>query len=244
MKTPDYLSYDRYKKKKSSKPSKRFLIFTTTFFLTLFLFTVVAKGLSPNVDVTIGNDSETDAKETGLGVKKFIDERLKMIQMEDNNTGASTSTDNKNVYKSGDASFNDYSKKLESQNDKEEKVNIPNQKAHQTTNPSYQQNQANPFTQQAAPPPRPTNSDLSKPFNSTRTSSATKVYVGRYSNVEQAKVAQGILMDSGLNISPYVKNMGSYYTLQVGSYSNKATASSVANQLQQNNFPARVVQEQ
>lgn len=238
MKTPDYLSYDRYKRKKDSKPSKRILIFTTTFFLTLLLFTLVAKSLSPNVDVTIGNDSETDAKETGLGVKKFIDERLKMIQMDDNGSGGAANDNSpKNAYQAGDASFNNYSKKIEEQEAaEEEKVTLPTAKAPQSTNTTNQNTQI-------VAPPRPSSSDLSRPFNTSKTSTSSKVYVGRYSNIEQAKVAQGILMDSGLNISPYVKNMGSYYTLQVGSYSNKSTASSVANQLQQNNFPARVVQE-
>ena len=82
MKTPDYLSYERYKREKSSSSNRRISIFITTFVITLLLFIAVVKGLSPDVDVTIGEDEYMDAKESGLGVKRFIDERLKMIQME------------------------------------------------------------------------------------------------------------------------------------------------------------------
>ncbi len=66
MKTPDYLSYDRYKKKKKDPSKKGMTLAITTFFATLLVFTVVARVLSPDVDVTIGEDTETDAKETGL----------------------------------------------------------------------------------------------------------------------------------------------------------------------------------
>lgn len=233
MKTPDFMSYDRYKKKKKDNSKSGLIMFITTFFATLLLVTIIAKGLSPNVDVSIGDDSATDAKDTGLGVKKFIDERLKMIQMDDN--GSKSATDDSKQSKTGynDQSFDKYSKDVNDdsslmQQVNDEPVKIPTKK---TKNSQVDTNVA---------PPRPSNNDLARPFESPRT---TKVLVGRYSTFEQAKVAQGILMDSGLNISPFVKNMGDYYTLQVGSYSSRATASSVASELQRNNFPARVVQE-
>jgi len=73
MKTPDYLNYNRYKKKKKDNSKNSVMIFVTTFFAMLLIFTIVAKSLSPDVDVTIGDDSQTDAKESGLGVKRFID---------------------------------------------------------------------------------------------------------------------------------------------------------------------------
>lgn len=232
MKTPDYLSYDRYKKKKKNDKSKNgVLLFVTTFFATLLLFTIIAKSLSPNVDVSIGEDTGTDAKETGLGVKKFIDDRLKVIQMEDNSAGASAKGDNKINRVNNDASFDKYSQELD------EKINLPTDKtdgsATTNDNDNYQ-------TKVASNPPRPNTKDLSTPFVSPK---MTKVYVGRYATIEQAKVAQGILLDSGINITPFVKDLGGSYTLQVGSYSNKAKADGLASELQRNNFPARVVQE-
>ena len=70
-----------------------------------------------------------------------------------------------------------------------------------------------------------------------------KVIVGYYTTAEQAEVAKGIIMDSGLNIQPFVKNIGAAYTLQVGSFSSREKAQSVANDLLKNNFPARVIVE-
>lgn len=231
MKTPDYLSYDRYKKKKKKTDSKNnALTFVVTFFVTLLFFTIVAKSLSPDVDVTIGNDSGTEAKDTGLGVKKFIDERLKMIQMDDNTAGVSTNLDTKKASNYNNDSFNKFSQETE------EKVNIP--KKDQTDDQAIEDDETVQSTHN--PPPRPTAKDLSTPFVSPKTS---KVLVGRYATLEQAKVAQGILLDAGLNITPFVKDMGGAYTLQVGSYSSRAKAEGLAAELQRNNFPARIVQE-
>jgi len=232
MKTPDYLSYERYKKKKDSNPNKRILIFVTTFFATLLIFTIVAKSLSPDVDVTIGNESGTDAKETGLGVKKFIDERLKMIQMEDNSAGVSIKNDDKKASGYDDENFDKYSQEVEV----EEKINIPTKQ-----NKINKIEEDEEVIQPVNNPPRPTSKDVStNPFESPKMS---KVYVGRYSTLEQAKVAQEILMDSGLGITPFVRDIGNSYTLQIGSYSSRAKADGLASELQRNNFPARVVQE-
>lgn len=231
MKTPDYLSYDRYKKKKKKDNSKNnALTFVVTFFVTLLFFTIVAKSLSPDVDVTIGGDSGTDAKETGLGVKKFIDERLKMIQMDDNSAGVSLKTVDKSTSAYDDESSNKFSQELE------EKINIPTKK-DQNNNSEIEDDVP---VQSAHNAPRPSGRDLSTPFVSPKTS---KVFVGRYATLEQAKVAQGILLDSGLDITPFVKDMGGSYTLQVGSYSSRAKAEGLASELQRNNFPARIVQE-
>ncbi len=235
MKTPDYLSYERYKKKKDNNPNKRMFLFLTTFFATLLVFTLVVKSLSPDVDVTIGDDPQTDAKESGLGVKKFIDERLKMIQMDDNSAGVSVKKESKEAIEYSQED-NYYS------NNTDEKINIPSKNSKQYEEEILEEpiKLQIPTSNKIQQPPRPTGRELSKPFESPKVS---KVYVGRYSTIEQAKVAQEILMDSGLNITPFVKNTGSYYTLQIGSYSNRAKAEVIASELQKNSFPARIVQE-
>lgn len=237
MKTPDFMSYERYKKKKNGDSKNGMVIAIITFFLALLFFTVVAKGFSPNVDVAIGDDSQTDAKESGLGVKKFIDERLKSIQMDDNSAGVSIKNDNnKRVF----GKYND-NLNYSSQQEAEEAINLPTQdnkssKFKKNNLDSIELN--NDGNQPKRVAPRPKGIDASTPFESPKVS---KVYVGRYSTYEQAKVAQGILIDSGIGVSPYVKNVGGYYTLQIGSYSSRAKAESVASELQRNSFPARIV---
>lgn len=230
MKTPDYLTYDRYKENKKKVGSKNNIItFVVTFFITLLVFTAVAKSLSPDVDVTIGNDSQTDAKDTGLGVKKFIDDRLKMIQMDDNSAGVSLPTDANKPSRFGtNASDN-------SMQQPDEKVSLPQD------NPDNAQIEDEPIVLNVKKqPPRPSAKDLSTPVS---TSVSAKVIVGRYATFEQAKVAQEILLDSGLSITPFVRSYNGGYTLQVGSYTSRAKAEELSSQLQQNNFPARIIQE-
>lgn len=230
MKTPDYLSYDRYKKKKKDTSKKGVLLAVTTFFATLLVFTIIAKILSPDVDVTIGEDSATETKETGLGVKRFIDDRLKMIQMEDNSTNTQ-----KKAEEAKESLYTETIIDIDSR-EIEEKVVVPRKKELN----SYESIEEEPM--QTRTPPRPSSKDLSMPFESQPVKTS-KVFVGRYATIEQAKVAQEILLDAGLDITPFVKNMGSYYTLQVGSYSSRAKAQGLASELQQNNFPARIVSE-
>lgn len=235
MKTPDFMSYEKYKKKKQKEDPKNTLIIAIgTFFMALLLFTAIAKSLSPDVDVTIGDDSGTDAKESGLGVKRFIDERLKLIQMEDNSAGVSI--------KKTDAEQSQYNSDSDIlPQEQEEKLTFPKKKNDNFDEGTNVQNDSDDeFVRQSIQPPRPKPKDVRTPFENPKMS---KVYVGRYATVEQARVAQDILVDSGLNITPFIKNLGSYYTLQVGSYSNKATAEGLASELQRNNFPARVIQE-
>ena len=68
-----------------------------------------------------------------------------------------------------------------------------------------------------------------------------KVVVGYYATEKQAEVAKSIIQDAGVGVSPVVKNLGGYYTLQVGSYSSREKAQQAANNLLKNNFPARVI---
>src|SRR5574344_1307267 len=91
MKTPDYMNYSRYKKNKKKDNKKSTYMFIATFCVLLFIFVGMAKVLSPDVDINLGNESDYEAKDTGLGVKKFIDNRLKMIQNDDNGESSTTS---------------------------------------------------------------------------------------------------------------------------------------------------------
>lgn len=234
MKTPDYLSYAKYKKKKDNNPNKRLLIFITTFFATLLVFSMTAKLMSPDVDVTIGDESQAEPKETGLGVKRFIDDRLKMIQLEDSSAGVSVQNKMRSTDLEGSTGQTTSIIDDEVQY-AEEKMNLPSTKTKNAK--TEEETEVMPLY---TSPPRPTKKDLSTPFESPKVS---KVYVGRYYSLEQAKVAQEILMDSGLNVSPFIKDIGGTYTLQLGSYSSKAKAEELSAELRRNNFPARVVQE-
>ena len=71
-----------------------------------------------------------------------------------------------------------------------------------------------------------------------------KVFIGSYTSAEQAKVAKDIIAESGANLSPIVKCIGSNnYTLQVGIFKNKQSADSLLYTIQQNHLPGRIVME-
>ena len=71
-----------------------------------------------------------------------------------------------------------------------------------------------------------------------------KVFIGTYTSAEQAKVAKDIIVESGSNLNPIVKCIGSNnYTLQVGIFKNKNSAETLLFAIQQSNLPGRIVQE-
>lgn len=71
-----------------------------------------------------------------------------------------------------------------------------------------------------------------------------KVFIGTYTSAEQAKVAKDIIIETGSNLTPIVKCIGSNnYTLQVGIFKNKNSAEALLYTIQQNHLPGRIVQE-
>ena len=71
-----------------------------------------------------------------------------------------------------------------------------------------------------------------------------KVFIGSYTSAEQAKVAKDIIVESGLNLNPIVKCIGSNnYTLQVGLFKQKTSAEALLYSIQQNHLPGRIVQD-
>lgn len=71
-----------------------------------------------------------------------------------------------------------------------------------------------------------------------------KVFIGSYTSAEQAKVAKDIITESGSNLNPIVKCIGSNnYTLQVGIFKNKNSADALLYTIQQSHLPGRIIQE-
>lgn len=246
-----HFTYEEYKKKSNKSANKDALVFVSVFAVGLIVLLGFAKILSPNVDVAISVDNEISAMEEETRAAA-IDERLRHIKMED---------DGVEVDKDAEKMFSP---------ELDEKVVIPNQrkktvgeieaekaskkmttedlaKANDSVNNSKplpkeeiepvvkeikvqqtQQKVEKPQSQQVTPAP-------AKP-------TITRVVVGYYASEKQAEVAKSIIQDAGLGVTPLVKNIGGYYTLQVGSYSTKEAAQAAANNLLKANFPARIVE--
>lgn len=217
LKRPSHISYKEYQKKVTKKPNENMIMFVSAFFILLLLFLGIAKQLSPEIDVSIGDDENATATEDVVD-KTSVDDRLKLLQQEDEGQKAqdetfATELDEKVV-------LPDHKKAGNSNNSENEVVTLPDNTA----------------TPKPVVTSSPTPKQVVTPAN-------VKVVVGYYTTKEQAEVAKGIIAESGLNISPYVKSIGGAYTIQVGSYSTREKAQSVANELLRNNYPARIIME-
>lgn len=204
FKKSNHISYKEYQKKATKNPNEGIAIFVSAFFILLLLFLGIAKQISPEIDVSIGDDGAKVSQEDELE-KSFVDERLKLLQMEDNGE-------------------NTFAPELD------EKVVIPETKNFETA----KEEEVIKLTEQEATP---------KPAETATPAVASKVVVGYYQTKEQAEVAKGIIAESGLNISPFVRSIGGAYTIQVGSYSTREKAQTVVNDLLRNNYPARIIAE-
>ncbi len=217
LKGPSHISYKEYQKKVTKKPNENMIMFVSAFFILLLLFLGIAKQLSPEIDVSIGDDENATATEDVVD-KTSVDDRLKLLQQEDE--GQKTQDETFATELDEKVVLPDHKKAGNSDNSDNEVVNLPNNTA--------------------TPKPVVTSSPAPKPVV---TPASAKVVVGYYTTKEQAEVAKGIIAESGLNISPYVKSIGGAYTIQVGSYSTREKAQSVANELLRNNYPARIIME-
>lgn len=221
-KRPSHISYKEYQKKVTKNPNEGIIIFVSAFFILLLLFLGIAKQISPEVDVSIGDDSAVTNEALD---KASVDERLKLLKEEDN--GSLNSDENMFA------------------NELEEKVVLPDHKKEDKKSEDTPKEEA-PITlpdKEAAPKPAETAPPAPKSVQQPSTSMTAKVIVGYYTTKEQAEVAKGIIAESGLNISPFVRNIGGAYTIQVGSYSTREKAQVMANELLRNNYPARIIME-
>ena len=223
-KRPSHISYKEYQKKVTRNPNEGIIIFVSAFFILLLLFLGIAKQISPEVDVSIGDESSAPVETVDKGT---VDERLKLLKDEDNGLGQS----DENMFA----------------DELEEKVVIPDT-AKQENNVQEPVKEEEPITlpdKEANPKPAETASPVPKtPSVQPQPAQPTsKVVVGYYATKEQAEVAKGIIAESGMNISPFVRSIGGAYTIQVGSYTTREKAQSVVNDLLRNNYPARIITE-
>lgn len=242
-----HFSYSDYKRKVKKGPNKDMTVFVSVFIIGLLIILGFAKILSPNVDVGISDDSEvsatTDDDTMEDNSASVIDDRLKKLQDEDSGKKVndedmfSPELDEKVV-------LPNHKKKTVGQMEAEMADMLKAQKNEQKTteqlptkNTQVQQHAQSVVNQQSAPVTH--NQSAPTPAQIVN----AKVVVGYYATEKQAEVAKSIIQDAGLGVSPVVKNLGGYYTLQVGSYTSREKAQQAANNLLKSNFPARVIVE-
>ena len=194
----------KYMKQNSTKDHTLLKTFIFSFFGMLLVFTYLIKSFTPEVDVSIGDYKQESQIESDDEIKKNVDNRLAMIQDEDQGRN-----------------FSDLMKKAE------EAEKIAETKKEEQIDETEQPKE-----------------DISEAIKAPAPDPVYKVFIGTYTSAEQAKVAKDIIQESGSNLTPIVKCLGSNnYTLQVGIFKNKQSADSLLHAIQKNHLPGRVVQE-
>ena len=230
-----HISYKDYKKIVNRNPRQGLIMFISVFCVLLIVFLGLAKVMSPDVEINLGD--ETAQTEEEYVKQGEIDERLKEIHMEDNSEAIGG--DGLSIADGG-------------------KVVIPKQKnvseaeapapVYTAEEPVYTEETTAPSEQQSKKveeaPVKPKVTPKAEETAPVPHYVGIKVVVGSYSTIEQAQVAKGILTDAGLGLSPFIRRIGNEYTLQIGSYSTKEKAMDAARDLLNKNYPARVLIEQ
>lgn len=222
----DKMSYNEYKNKLAVNKRQNIMMFTSIFLVLLLVFLGVARIMSPDIDITLGEDTnrqETPEDEYSHG----IDSRLKALQQEDEMK--ETNNPENAIEEDGLVKIPKHEDKSISETNEEEPVvtqhtekELLKKEEHEDINP------------QAPTAPTAPTTPVAKTY---------RVIVGSYSTREQAEVARGILQEAGLGVSPNIKSVGGTFTLQAGAFSSQDSANNLSNKLLMHNYPARVVSE-
>ena len=231
---PAHISYKDYKKLVNRNPRQGFIMFISVFCVLLIVFLGFAKVMSPDVEISLGDDTVEVEEPVTPGE---IDERLKEIHMEDNSE----------VLGGEGFAIEDGGRVIiPKQNNSQPEMNIPQEDENIYLEEPQPVKLRTPETHEVSSKPEPS-AQPEQPKASAAPipqSVNAKVVVGSYTTLEQAEVAKGILLDAGLGLAPFIRKIEGEYTLQVGSYNSKEKAISAARELLIKNYPARVLIEQ
>ena len=206
--------YKKYMKKNTGDSNSLIKIFALAFCGTLLLVTFLIKTFSPTADTSIGDYKDPRDFDTPEETKKIVDNRLEMIQDEDQGRSFSEIMDNalkqqKEINETSDIIIDTHTE----QQTQQEQV--------QVTAPTVQEH------------PKPAEKEA-----------VYRVYVGSYTSADLAKVAKEIIQESGNGLNPIVKCIGANnYTLQVGIFKNKKSAEAMLTTVEQNHLPGRIVKD-
>jgi len=231
------LSYKDYQNKVAKQKKQNIMMFVSIFFVLLIVFLGVVRLMSPDVDISLGEERINQTQDDDAMEQYGVDSRLKELQREDEISEENTTEDDGlvKIPKSEDKSFLALKDEEPVSNDKHTSSDAD---FHQvTTDPHPISSSASPTSLQRGISEHTPAAHI-EVVNQPKT---YRVYVGMYSSQAQAEVARGILQDSGMGLTPVIKQAAGGYTLQVGAFSKKETASNLASRLLNNNYPARVI---
>lgn len=254
-------SAKRKRVSKTRQTGEMVITFVCLFFLLSLLFLQVAKKMTPNVDMSVGNNSQEVSEH--VEDKGTIDDRLKLIQVNDNLAAGELQKQRENEIFNNELEekvvlpSNHKKTEAEETQDKVKEIIANNNTDVRTLDSASSgpaQTEKNATTDSSvakAPVPTIQNKEaLDKKISAITTSDVVipassnyKVLVGKYQTVEQAQLAKSILRETTIGQNAFVKYVDNVYTIQIGSYSTREQAFAVVNELTTKSFPARVYYE-
>jgi len=206
-------SYKKYMKKNTSKDYGLWKLFAISFFGMLLVFTFIIKSFSPSVDTSIGDYKQEPIYDNSEEIKKNVDNRLAMIQDEDQGRNFSELMKNPDDV-------------VEAKKEVKEEL-----KALSATATKKEENLDNTVIQES----NEINNGIEPVYKVFIGSYSTpeQAKVVRDIIIESGSNLTPIVKCIGAN----------NYTLQVGIFKNKTSAESLLYTIQQNHLPARIVQD-
>ncbi len=229
----DFIKFNK-KKKVDSKN-----VFFKTFSLTLILMAVGLYFFTPNIDVQIGDISSDNEFEDEIDYvnKKNVDYRLRWIQLEDNGNQLIDRLRKNDSNPSGiedGESHQKFDEQDEHQDSAYNDNSLPMEPKTTASNVKHHENSVE--------------NEIHLPENTNQhatqvKSTFSKVYIGSYGDINAAIEAQNKLLEANLPVSPFIKKMNNTYVIQVGSFASLNKAQILVNQLAQQGFQARIIEE-
>lgn len=226
---PDF----RLNKKKDSDIKN---IFFKTFSLTLILMAIGLYFFTPNIDVQIGDISSDNEFEDEIDYvnKKNVDYRLRWIQLEDNGNQLI------DKLKKNETDTYESNNEVNKINSDIEPIEHANSAYNDNSLPMEPQ-QLSSNVEDNTLKEKHLSNDNTQPTQVKNTFS--KVYIGSYNDINTAIEAQNKLLEANLPVSPFIKKLNNVYVIQVGSFASINKAQTLVNQLAQQGFQARIIEE-
>ena len=217
--------YKKYLKPKEKKDISILKLFCCTFVLMLVVFTIIVNCFTPDVDVSIGDTTnEMSEAENDIYLKKFVDNRRREIQQEDQTPAITVNED-----KSPETITDEKAKNIvEAAGNNEETVLKPVEL--NVTVPEIKIITPEEAVQATVP--------VTHELNLTY-----RVYIGHYNTYDQVKIAKDIVNETDPSLQPVIKEVSGGYTLQAGVFKNKEAAKALTTNLLNEHLPARMVSE-
>ncbi len=227
------------KKRRKRKQNWSYVyLFAFVFIAALFSLSYLVKTYSPNIDVAIGNNDSLTLSDSEMDITaKPIDERLKWIQMEDEMPTVSIKGKEEKPIKE----ITQENDKIKQNIKKEEDITVKQNKKEEQKPSNITKN-----------PPLPSIMDLKPQVSDFRAATSkpavipapkptiTKVYLGTYSSIEEAMSVQNKISQEEASLTPFIKAMGNSYIVQLGSFSDKEKATSLAGHLKAKGYSPKL----